>query len=262
MLETVDDVDFKDIPEISPLRYAVYENSPDWVKLLLSKKANPNFLEIPTASTILHEAVLQKNLAVIQLLVDSGSDLNNLNENAYCPEDVTPIMLAVRTQQLEILRFLLEGRTNLEVQDTEGETALHLAQSVGKSGWRFTELLLKHKADANIKDYKDHRTPIFEAIRTNQYESVKLLADHGADLQTTDRRGNYPIHWACKYADAKIVRILLERGVDPNVMNFEHIYPLTYAHERFQRGFEIVDVLIEFNVDTHIPHITYVKNDD
>jgi ankyrin repeat protein len=73
---------------------------------------------------------------------------------------------------------------------------------------RILELLIKKGINVNEGDY-DKRTPLHVASAGNQIEAVKLLLEHGADINPFDRWGSTPLN----DADNKdIEALLLSKG--------------------------------------------------
>ena len=70
------------------------------------------------------------------------------------------------------------------------------------------------------------RRPIHIA---NDPESLQLLLDHGADVDSQDRVGNAAIHFAVLAKDRERVEILLDKGCDITVRNRAGSTPLHLA---------------------------------
>jgi ankyrin repeat protein len=74
----------------------------------------------------LHIAVAEDHVEIVQLLVSSGHMLN-LQEKK---NKFTPLMLCLAQQPPhfdEIFAAILKGKPDLDVQDSAGQTILHLA---------------------------------------------------------------------------------------------------------------------------------------
>lgn len=92
---------------------------------------------------MLHCAVVSGCQAMVEFLL-----IKNVNVNLETIEGWTPLMLAIRSRKLDILRLLLE-HPNIEVNRvTQQGTALYLA--VDSNLLSFTEVLLNHKADQTV----------------------------------------------------------------------------------------------------------------
>lgn len=82
------------------------------------------------------------------------------------------------------------------------------------------ELLLRRGANPNVFDtFND--SPLQLAILGNHTEAVRLLVEHGADVnyvqpfvKGSPENGWSPLHYAVKNGNADIVQILVEHGAD------------------------------------------------
>lgn len=62
---------------------------------------------------------------------------------------------------------------------------------------------------------------------------VELLLASGASIQACDEGGLHPLHNACSFGHADVVRLLLEAGASPNTTDNWNYTPL---HEASQKG--------------------------
>lgn len=66
----------------------------------------------------------------------------------------------------------------------------------------------------------------------------RLLLTLGANINSRDNRGWTPLAHSAYLGRAKIVRILLERGADPNIPNNKNKFPMQMAKKE-----EIVEII-------------------
>jgi ankyrin repeat protein len=92
------------------------------------------------------------HLNIVELLVQKGADLNVQDHNSR-----TPLHLACSGGHLNIVELLVQKGADLNVQDSYSRTPLHLACSGGHLN--IVELLVQKGADLNVQD-KDSRTPL------------------------------------------------------------------------------------------------------
>jgi peptidoglycan/LPS O-acetylase OafA/YrhL len=69
-------------------------------------------------------------------------------------------------------------------------------------------------------------TPIAWAALAGDAESVRILLDHGADLNARNRDGSTALHSAAFLGRTDVVQLLLERGADPNARSDDGERPL------------------------------------
>jgi SepF-like predicted cell division protein (DUF552 family) len=98
-----------------------------------------------------------------------------------------------------------------------GKTPLCLAVEHGHT--EIVKLLIEHGADVNASCYIDSfETPLHQAVVDDDTEIAKLLIQNGADVNA--RRsfdGLTPLHLAASGGYSRMVRLLLENGADPSI---------------------------------------------
>ena len=70
---------------------------------------------------------------------------------------------------------------------------------------------------------------LFAAIRAGDGKTTASLLDDRSLLSRTDKHGATPLMHAARYADADMVRLLIERGADVNTANTEGVTPLMWG---------------------------------
>lgn len=94
------------------------------------------------------------------------------------------------------------------------------------------------------------RTPLVNAILSDQTEAVKQLIDKGADVNEKGPDNFTPLHWAAYHGKTEMVKILLGKGAQPNVLSTAYGTPLTLAA---QYGFtDTVQALLEKGADVSL----------
>lgn len=153
-----------------------------------------------------------------------------------CPRDLYALLLANKRLSI-LLPTLLHV---FAVQDRGGRTALQWAAYRGHVG--LAKLLLLKGFDVNDSPKVTGwpMAPLYYAVKSARFELVKLLLDHGADLDSTNEYCRTPLHAAVRtlvYLEEKkyrepdltsdipvfrrrmiempaVLRILLERGAN------------------------------------------------
>jgi ankyrin repeat protein len=116
------------------------------------------------------------------------------------------------------------------------------------------------KSPAAPRDDPGYRKALPEAAFAGKAEIVQALIGHGADLDA--RTGDvqitplhYAVHWNTKKIHRDAVRVLLEGGADPNVLNRDMESPLHYMLYRevdptqYEDKERVVRLLLEHGAD-------------
>jgi len=111
----------------TPLHVAAYNGSISIVNFLLTHGADVNAFGA-AHNAALHYAVKQNHFRVVELLLKQKANPNCVNDVGYSPLHVAVCKTAGASRRREALAALLKApQINLELADTAGNTALHLA---------------------------------------------------------------------------------------------------------------------------------------
>ncbi|QKG22982.1 ankyrin repeat domain-containing protein [Actinomadura verrucosospora] len=115
---------------------------------------------------------------------------------------------------VDVARMLIDGGIDVEMATSEaGQTPLSHAASRGTA--EITELLIATKqVDLDSRD-KDGVSPLHYAARHGHADPVRLLLEAGANPNITENYGFTPLHEAAENGHAEVVRALLTAGADP-----------------------------------------------
>ena len=141
--------------------------------------------------------------------------------------DNMPLHEAVKRDNLDAVRLLLELGADVNARDRDGDTPLHEAATWGRP--EIARLLLDAGADVNAR--RDNGDPVLhDAVNTNAEQSrkaktVRALLDAGADVNARDRI-DFPalfhaLLWARVRDNAEIVQMLVEAGAEANWESFD-----------------------------------------
>jgi len=104
------------------------------------------------------------------------------------------------------------------------------------------KLLVEHGADVNIENGKD-KTPLCDACSSGNEAIAKYLVEHGAYVNEVDDIYETPLFKACSSGNEDLVKYLVEIGANINHLNSHHETPLFRACESGNKA--IVKYLIE-----------------
>ncbi|CAK7338358.1 unnamed protein product [Dovyalis caffra] len=155
-------------------------------------------------NTILHEAVMNGNISVVQLLLRVDPELARF-EN-YAGE--SPLFLASREGKKDILDQILISTPSSAHGGLEGQTALHAAVIERHSD--IMEILLREKPQL-IREADHHlRTPLYYAASLGDHKAVERLLEFDTCIAyALDRDGRSALHVAAKNGHAKVVERII-----------------------------------------------------
>lgn len=111
--------------------------------------------------------------------------------------------------------------------------------------------MLTDSFDINAQDEKQN-TALHLATKHQHYETMAFLIQQGANLILQNHWLSTPLHFCEK--DIKAIRILLEAGADPNILDKDYDYPYYFAFYGSMSQ-ELSDLYIQ-----HGAKLTYKKD--
>jgi uncharacterized protein len=180
-------------------------------KMLLGKGANPKLRESQRQQTALMWAAANSQGPMTRLLVEVGADLD--------AKTATDLMTP-----------LVSGEPRAQPRSPGGMTALMFASREGCLDC--VAAMIEKGAAINLPD-PEGVTPLLWAIWNTRFDVAKYLIERGADVNRWDWWGRTPLYLAVDYVTLPhggrpdqppldqtlpidIVRLLLEKGADPN----------------------------------------------
>jgi ankyrin repeat protein len=218
--------------EVTPLMWAATE--PEKVKLLVNQGADVNAKSKMGRTAIWIAAANDGSYGIVKFLLDHGAKL-----------DGSEIVAAAGANDMATVKMLLDKGQSVNAKDPMGNTPLLGAATNGNT--KMAELLLSRGADVNAANSADfggtvkagklalgNMTPLFVSSTYGPYDLLRLLLDAGAKADTRDVRQMTPlmVAVATDHADPRIVRLLIERGVDPQAKDRDGLTAADWAKKQ------------------------------
>ncbi|XP_061610617.1 NF-kappa-B inhibitor epsilon [Phyllopteryx taeniolatus] len=205
--------------------------------------------------TILHLAIIHEDAFIAKQLIQLfPKEVLDIQNNLY----QSPLHLATYLNLTEVVKSLVGKRVGIELQDQDGNTALHVACHHGLTmcatemasemspsrlalvletqNWRglaclhvaalsrqhqIMKLLMMKGADLNIQEGTSGKTALHLAVEMHDATSVKLLLSSGANVDAAMFNGCTPLHLAVGRQDTAIANLLCQSGADTMLRNLE-----------------------------------------
>jgi len=108
------------------------------------------------------------------------------------------------------------------------------------------KLISKKQKKALMND----KTPLFIACENNDYNSVELLIEYGANVDTCNKYGYSPLYISCEYGYTNCAELLLLNHANVNKCNRYEWSPLHISCKL--NHINCVSLLIKYNVDVNL----------
>ncbi|XP_071105685.1 nuclear factor NF-kappa-B p105 subunit-like [Haliotis cracherodii] len=179
--------------------------------------------------TALHLAVITKQKNVIEILLHSGGDPTLSDRHGNTPAHLAVLGAGVDCLQ-SLVRYIQPTANQnkpfpeLDYLNFEGYAPAHLAARCGNV--EMLKTLVYGQADMNLQDGKSGRTPLHHAVEVDDLPTAGyLLMETDTDVNARCFDGNTALHIACGRGLVGMVALLMTAGADPNIEN-EEIPPL------------------------------------
>lgn len=178
----------------------------------------------------IHECVTSNDMTTLQYLLSmrylDGDKLHtNCGANKYIDIKTkgfcdTALLLAVKNENVDAVCTLIKQKCDLETSNSFDETPLFLACKFNRSDIAIClleagacpNILSKRKKEFHVHTDLHQAAPIHEAISLGNLHLVKILIDHGADINIQDSVGQTPLFIALHKNKSVIADYLLNEG--------------------------------------------------
>jgi ankyrin repeat protein len=252
LLERGVDANARDTDGTPALMEAVIFANANCVKLLLDHGADPNATN-KAGATALMWAV--PDVAKAKLLIAAGADVNARSKNF----DRTPLLIAASYPgSVAVLQLLLDHGADIHAKDRRGMHAL--GRATLSADVPVVRFLVEHGCDPNEPGYGSNVRYARQYLPTLEYllskganvekdalamsahwQDPQLIAkwiERGADVNARAapyNRTALMTATASEQAGASTVKLLLEKGADPNAEDIDGERPLDWAMYRADR---------------------------
>ena len=189
--------------------------------------------------TFLHRAcALDKKEVIITIIEKTktrlGLDTNDINNNSQekaenekifrdfinAKTDIdnqTALHLASFRGNIEVIKILISNHAEINALTTNGYNMIHKA-AMGNKPSSIVYFNKKYNMDLEATD-ENKMTALHLATLSCMENSVIYLLNLGVNVNSQDKDGNTPLHFAIKKSQIRLIKKLIQRGADPNIAN-------------------------------------------
>ncbi len=230
------------------LHWAARENRGEIVTLLIESKADINAQD-RTGKGPLTLAAETGSADATKRLADAGASLTNRDSIGG-----TPLSWACGLGSAETVEILLNKGADPTIIDVNGLSPLIWAAGIGKPESVAILLTKFPNLDLNLKDGVTGDSALMRAVRSGKIESVRLLINAKADVNSVNKQGYSPMQLAALSGTPEKVKLLIEAKADLNLKDATGRTALDLAQRRTDAaGKEIADLLIAQGATSAIP---------
>ena len=182
-----------------------------------------------TGNYLLNYAVIYNDIELVVYLLENGTSLDIVDTDKK-----SILYTAIKFDHIEIFKILLEynkkniGLDILNIQDNDGHTALFYA--VRHRRYDMFELLIENTTTFNNFHNKNGLFLIHNAVLANDPIILKSIINHNLGIdKTTSTTGYTALHFAVIYNLKSLVLLLLKNGANMDIQDYNGATPLHYA---------------------------------
>ena len=234
---------------LTPLLIASYGSSDKLIDLLLEKSVDPNKIEDKNGFSALHYAVYRNNSDLVKKLIAGEADLNIKSKS---DKSETPLHLALRKENIEIIKILLKATTITDtLMNANNETAKELglfSNNMSIKNAFYNKLSKNEKEDLFIESVRNSvNVELLKKILEEEVLSQELinenfifsndtlisslLLEHKVEVSYFNTKCDLgAIHRAAVRGDTIMLKFLIDKGANVNQLSSNgQISPLMHA---------------------------------
>ena len=171
--------------------------------------------ETPGGMTPLLYAARDGRLDIARMLVAAKADVQQADVNG-----ITPLLMAITNNHLDVAKFLLEKAADPNAADWWGRTPLYAAVEIRNRDYgRNDEHAIDRPAALELIQALLDRGANVNA-RTKEVPPIRRFVTPLGDLSWVDFTGQTAFLRASLAGDITLMRLLLDKGADPNIATF------------------------------------------
>jgi ankyrin repeat protein len=185
----------------TPLHLAAEKGELHIARALLAAGADPS--QSTSEATPLHQAAGDAGPQMVRLMLEHGAAVDATDDKG-----MTPLYWVADTAAVANAEVLLAHGADPNRANANGWAPVHVALEEGSV--EMVETLLAHGGSPRLKGPGGQPPLLLAARAPDRLERIRVLLDHGAQLDAADRKGRTLSDWA-RFKDDEELRQLIER---------------------------------------------------
>ena len=197
------------------LEQSFWQGQPDAekVKAEVAKGSNPSQFNSMSFDPVVMAINAQAPTETIKYLIDQpGNNVDKLTHDGR-----TYLHWAANRGNAEVLEYLLNKGSKVNIMDSHGTTPLLFAAASGQPNTNIYDLLLAHGDNLKKNVNQDGANALLLAIANDKDLTLtNYFVSIGLDLNSTDAAGNNAFSYAARGGNLELLKTLVQKGVKPN----------------------------------------------
>ena len=180
--------------QLPPLFYAIKNQNIAMIQLLLENGSNPNYIDIKYNASSIEYLISMEDIdngEIINILISYGADIH------YIDNGVSMLYLAVQTNKRQIVLILLEIGADPNIPEMHsGDNISPLYMAIQSGYTDIAHDLIDYGADINYSSVITAKSQLltqnmlYISVKTNNIEIAKRLLEQGVDLNFKTKFNN------------------------------------------------------------------------
>ncbi|HPB81686.1 MAG TPA: ankyrin repeat domain-containing protein [Spirochaetota bacterium] len=226
----------------TPLMTAIEGNASRTAVFLIDKGADVNRKDRQGQTVVHFLAGMQGGHALIGKLPAGGLEIDSRDNSGR-----TPLSIAVSKDRWDNVEYLAKKGANVEAADPSGSTVL--LRAAEKGSYSTVSSLIDLGADVNRKNNAGTTCAhiLAKSGNRNAVNALKKLLEKNARINERDNDGRTPGGFAIDAGNGTSFKLLLEGGMDPNIMELNRVPLVMYGYQK--RGSSVAALIADKGAD-------------
>lgn len=180
----------------------------------------------------------------LRVILETGADVNPGNDRS------SPLGMAAMFGNTDAIRLLAAFGADVNAVDGYGKTPLENAFSIANEKKMLSTIDVLLDLGADVKKNTPGMDSLLErAIKLGSQKAVEKIIHAGADVHVRDKYGRPPVFYAAVNGDVSVLKVLLNHGVDINELDENGNTQLIWAVKMGKQSEEYYRFLIDNGID-------------